>query len=181
MKTFISLLRGINVGGHNQIKMDALREVYVSLGYSNVKSFIQSGNLIFCSEITDSHLIEKSISERILQSFGFKVPVLVLTIEELKSALDNNPFIKDTSKNPTFMHLTFLSETPDSTLVDNISTNYFSPDEFDCFDKAIYLYCPAGYGNTKLNNTFFEKKLKVTATTRNLKTSLELLILAKEI
>jgi len=177
MKTFISLLRGINVGGHTKIKMDALRQVYESLGYMNVQSFIQSGNVIFHSETSDSQTISKAISDSILQTFGFSVPVLVLNAEELKKSLDNNPFTKDISKNPAFMHLTLLSETPDSTLVDNISANYFSPDEFHCFDKTIYLYCPAGYGNTKLNNTFFENKLKVSATTRNLKTCTELLLL----
>ncbi|MDD4970231.1 MAG: DUF1697 domain-containing protein [Paludibacter sp.] len=181
MTTYISILRGINVGGHNQIKMDTLRQLYVELGYADVKTYIQSGNVIFRDDSTDPKVLEKSIADKIMNTLGLKVQVLVLTIEDLKNALDNNPYTKDPSRDIAFMHLTFLSDIPDSALVQKIPADEFTPDEFHCSGKTIYLYMPDGYGNTKLNNTFFEKKLKVTATTRNLRTSLEIMRLAEEI
>ena len=101
--------------------MDALRQAYLSLGYSNVQSFIQSGNVIFSSKTSDTLSMQKSISENILQTFGFKVPVIVLTIEELKAALQNNPFISEATKNPAFLHLTFLSALPDKALLENLA------------------------------------------------------------
>ena len=180
MKTYISILRGINVAGHNQIKMDALRQLYVDLGYAEIKTYIQSGNVIFKSESTATKTLEKTIGGKIYSAFGLKVPVIILTFDELKNALEHNPFMNESSKNPTFMHLTFLSDIPELKLLDNIQSDYFLPDEFHWSGKTIYLYCPVGYGNTKLNNTFFENKLKVSATTRNLRTCKELLSLAEK-
>ncbi|MDP4239612.1 MAG: DUF1697 domain-containing protein [Bacteroidota bacterium] len=181
MTTFISILRGINVGGHNQIKMDALRQLYAGLGYSGILTYIQSGNIIFCTDSGDTQLLERTIAEKIFQTFGCKVPVLVLTIDELRSALQNNPFISDIKKDRAFIHITFLSEIPEKSLLDQIPTEIYLPDEFCCSGKIIYLYCPNGYGNTKLTNTFLENKLKLTSTTRNLKTVTELLALALKI
>ena len=180
MATYISILRGINVGGHNPVKMDALRLLYAELGYSAVQSYIQSGNIIFNSSLSDILYIENSIREKIFETFGFNVSVLVLTTEELNSSLQNNPFIKDKMKNPAFMHMTFLSGLPDKELVDKIPAGFYLPDEFLISGKTVFLYCPAGYGNTKLTNNFFENKLKLTATTRNLNTSNELLNLAEK-
>jgi len=181
MTTFISILRGINVSGHNPIKMDALRQLYAGLHYSDVQTYIQSGNVIFRSAESDTRLLEKTIAAQILQTNGFRVPVLMLTLEELKSALENNPFMKDSAKDPAFMHLTFLSDNPDVFLSEKIPIENYLPDEFLISGKTIYLYCPNGYGNTKLSNTFFESKLKLTATTRNLRTAKELLALAEKI
>ena len=181
MTTYISILRGINVGGHNPIKMEALRQLYSELGYSDVQSYIQSGNIIFRSTLSDTHSLEKSIQEKILEAYRWNVAVLVLTSEELKTALGNNPFIKDNMRNQAFMHLTFLSGVPDKALLEKIPAGYYLPDEFFISGKTIYLYCPTGYGNTKLSNTFFENKLKLSATTRNLKTSSILLSLAESL
>ena len=175
MKIWISILRGINVGGRNPIKMDSLREMYTQLGFSDVKSYIQSGNLIFKCNSEDSRFIEKTISEGILKSFGFTIAVLVLNPEDLRNSIVNNPYLSESSKEQNQMHLTFLSEQPDNALINTISEVNFFPDEFRMGNKVVYLFCPVGYGNTKLNNNFFEKKLKVSATTRNLKTVLEIL------
>ena len=181
MTSYISILRGINVGGHNPVKMEALRQLYTELGYSDIQSYIQSGNVIFRSTLTDPHYLEKSIQEKFFEVFGWNVSVLVLSSEELKTALVNNPFIKDELKNTAFMHLTFLSGIPDKTNLEKIHAGYYLPDEFYISGKTIYLYCPTGYGNTKLSNTFFENKLNLTATTRNLKTSSVLLSMAENL
>ena len=180
MTTYISILRGINVGGHNPVKMDALRLLYAELGYSAIQSYIQSGNIIFNSGLSDIPKLENNIREKIFETFGLNVSVLVMTAGELNTALQNNPFIKDKMKNPAFIHLTFLSRLPDKELVEKIPAGFYLPDEFFISGKIIYLYCPAGYGNTKLSNNFFENKLKLTATTRNLNTSNVLLNLAEK-
>ena len=160
--------------------MDSVHQLYAGLNYTNVQTYIQSGNVIFRSAVSDTRLIEKTITEKILQLQGFKVPVLVLTLEELKNALENNPFMKDPAKDNAFMHLTFLSDIPDIYLTEKIPKENYLPDEFFISGKTIYLYCPNGYGNTKLSNTFFESKFKLTATTRNLRTAKELMALAEK-
>lgn len=179
--TYISILRGINVGGRNSIKMDALRQMYSDLGYTDVQSYIQSGNVLFRHQQSDTHTLGQVISHCIAETFGINVPVLVLTIDELRDAINNNPFTTTDPKGINTIHLNFLSEMPDTGLVDKITPEHFLPDEFILSGKVIYLHCPNGYGNTKLNNTFFEKKLKITATTRNLKTTTELLAIAEKL
>ena len=181
MTTYISILRGINVGGNKKIKMDVLREMYTSLGYADVKTYIQSGNVIFRASETDVTIIQKEIKSGILLAFGFDIPVLILTVQDIRNALKNNPYIHDSSKDPAFIHLTFLSQDPEKFILENLSSNNYSPDEFIYSGKTIYLYCPTGYGNTKLTNNFFESKLKVSATTRNLRTCNELLYLSEEL
>jgi len=161
--------------------MDALRQMYSDLGFSKVQSYIQSGNVIFQSDETDISILEKSIAGKISETFGFEVPVMVLTIEELSLALKNNPFITDPEKDPARMHLTFLSHIPNKSVLDEIPPAYYAPDEFILDGKIIYNYCPNGYGNTKLTGNFFENKLKVIASSRNLKTSTELLKIAEKI
>ena len=178
MTTYISMLRGINVGGHKKIKMDTLKQLYVELGYTNVQTYIQSGNVIFQTQDIDAVNLAKSIAKQILEITGLEVPVLVLKLDEMKRIIENSPFVFDLSKNPTSFHITFLSETPDIINLEKIKSTDFGADHFELLDKAIYVYCPTGYGNTKLTNTFFENKLKVTATSRNWKTVNELVRLA---
>ncbi len=174
METYISILRGINVSGQKLIKMEKLREAYSDLGFADVNSYIQSGNVIFKTGPTDSRALEERIRNRISKVFGFEVPVLVKEMKEVETVIFNNPFIKDKNKDIGFLHITFLSESPHQDDLDKLSTHNYTPDEFILIEKEVYLYCPNGYGKTKLNNNFFESKLKVNATTRNWKTINEL-------
>lgn len=178
MTTYISILRGINIGGHKKIKMDALRQMYSELGFSAVQSYIQSGNVIFQSPQTNTQKLERTISDKIRETFGFEVPALVLSIEELDNALKKNPFLADPTKDPAHMHLTFLSDVPNPSILNQIVPAYYAPDEFRQVGKVIYNYCPNGYGNTKLTANFFENKLKLVASSRNMRTATELLNLA---
>ncbi len=179
MTIFISILRGINVGGHNTVKMDALRKLLTDLGFINVQTYIQSGNIIYQSKRLTTGKINEIIENSIKQKFGFDVPVITLTLEELIKISESNPFTKDKTKDASFFHVTFLSDKSKSEDVNKIKENDFKPDEFKEMDKAIYLYCPNGYGKTKLSNSFFEKKLNVSATTRNWKITNELISIAK--
>lgn len=126
MNTFISILRGINVGGHKKIKMDALRQLYSSLGYEGVQSYIQSGNVIFRTNETDTTTLASTLSTKIQETFGFEVSVLVLTAQELKNAVDKNPYLDDASKDLSTLHLTFLSALPNELLVEKTTNQLCS-------------------------------------------------------
>ena len=174
MTTYISILRGINVSGQKMIKMDALKEMYKDLHFTNIQIYIQSGNVIFQNIQSKQTDLGQKISKELMRKFGFEIPVIVLDTFELKEIIEKNPFVSDETKDISHLHVTFLSSKPE--LID--SSLFYQKkapeEEFAITENAVYLYCPKGYGQTKLTNAFFENKLKVGATTRNWKTTLEL-------
>ncbi|AEV99644.1 hypothetical protein A4D02_27840 [Niastella koreensis] len=174
MTTYISILRGINVSGHRMIKMEALKKICTDLNFTNVQTYIQSGNIIFQSKMTDSKKISETITKNIAKVFDFDVPVITLTQTELETVINSNPFLNDKSKNPAFLHVTFLSDKPVKQNIEQLRHVDLKNDNFEIVDKAIYLYCPDSYSKSKLTNSLLETKLKVTATTRNWKTTNEL-------
>lgn len=181
MKAYISMLRGINVSGQKLIKMDALRKSYENLGFQNVTTYVQSGNIVFKNKDADLGELREIISQQIEKDFGFKVPVIVLTIEKLKQVIENNPFLKDPGKDQAFLHVTFLSSKPDHHNRKTIEEKKQNGEEIAFSDSAVYLYCPNGYGRTKLTNNFLEAKLNVETTTRNWKTTNEIFNIAQKI
>lgn len=181
MQTYISILRGINLAGHNIIKMDDLKKILPKCGFKNIATYIQSGNVVFQYKSTDTIKLDHLIHDKILEEFNFEMPVITLTIDEIKAIANNNPFYKDKKKDPSFFHITFLSDEPHKEYLAKVKGLDYLPDEFVVIGKAIYLYCPNGYGNTKLSNKFFESKLKVSATTRNWKTANELIAISNKV
>ena len=180
MNTYISILRGINVGGNRVIKMDALRRIYEDLGYINVRTYIQSGNVIFQSDQSDPKEMEMGISNKIKVIFSFDVPVIVKTKDELAGIFRNNPFLQTHTNEIDKLHVTLFSSQPE--LSDNVNMNIgLGNDKFAFGDSVMYLYCPDGYGKTKLPNQYLEQKLKVIATTRNWKTITELIKISNEV
>lgn len=179
MTTYISILRGINVSGQKLIKMDALRKSYENLGFRNVTTYVQSGNVLFKGKNTKPAVLAQVISRQIDQDFGFDVPVIVLSIDKLKQIMDRNPFAKE--KESAFLYVTFLASQPAPYDKKIIEDKKLIQEEIGFTDEAIYLYCPKGYGTSKLNNNLIENKLKVIATTRNWKTTNELLKIAQQI
>jgi uncharacterized protein (DUF1697 family) len=170
MVIYISMVRGINVGG-KKVKMSKLKELYLSLNFKDVKTYIQSGNVIFRSKNLDLSYLRDIIEDKIANVFGFNVKVLIRTKIELKNVLEENPLKREDFKH---LYITFLSDVPSKNLITDL--NRFievnmkgNSDKFFISKKEIYLFLPDGYGRTKLNNNFFEKKLGVSATTRNLK------------
>ena len=172
MKTYIVILRGINVSGKNILPMVALRELLSSLKFENVQTYIQSGNIVLNSELSKEEVIVK-VKNGIASTFGYDVPVLARTIDEWERAIAKNPYPTENHKIVSF---TFLSEVPIETAVAVNSTN---DDVYTVVNDMVYIYCPGGFGSTKLTNNLFEKKLKVTATSRNYRTTMKLLALAK--
>ncbi len=180
MKIYISILRGINVGGHKSIKMDVLKKLYSDLLLENIQTYIQSGNVVFQSYNTKSEDLAALISNKIQKEFGFTVPVIVLDKNEFKDIIENNPFVYDEAKDITKLCITFLASKPKQFDLEAIKLKQTQKEEFQITEKAIYMYCPNGFATTKLTITFFEKQLNVIATTRNLKTSNKLLSIAEE-
>lgn len=179
MTTYISILRGINVSGKKLIKMEALRDMYGALHFQNITSYVQSGNVVFATKNTETAILAEKISTQIKSTFGFDVPVIVMTIGQFNDVIANNMLAKDLQKDASFLHVTFLASAPkpfDSKLIED---KLQSGEEIRFSDQAVYLYCPYGYGKTKLTNNFLVSKLKVGATTRNWKTTNELLKIAQ--
>lgn len=173
MTKFIAILRGINVGGRRKLPMNELRKLFEELGFSEVQTYIQSGNVIFLSESSEkeiSEVVEKAIFER----YNFRVPVICRSAEDLQQSIAENPFFQKPSKEIERLHLTFLKELPEKEQLQKLARYDFSPDKFEVKGKDVFLYCCAGYSKTKLSNSFFENKLQVPATTRNWKTVLRL-------
>lgn len=168
MQTFISILRGINVSGQKKILMKDLKAVYENLNLSDVVTYIQSGNVIFNNggNLSDTELAE-TIGKAIYKSYNFHVPVVIRSMEEMKKIISSNPFLPRENIDPKKLHVTFLSEIPDKKNARSVENMDFTPDQFRIAGRNIYLYVPNSYGETKISNAFFEKKLNVTATTRN--------------
>ena len=173
MQTYIALLRGINVG-NKQMKMADLKLLFEELGLADVVTYIQSGNVVFASE-SKTGLTEK-ISKGIQKSFGFEVPVLVKTVSEIERILAACPFSEEKKKASYFI---LLNEPPVKNMVEKVSQEAYPGEEFNITENCVYLFASKGYGVAKCNNNFFEKKLKVEATTRNYRTLAKLIELAK--
>jgi uncharacterized protein (DUF1697 family) len=182
IKTYISILRGINVGGQKSIKMSDLQTLYCKMGFTNVQTYIQSGNVVFCSN-NDMQIasMQKQIMQEIQNAFGFEVPVLVFEVTDFEKIIKNNPYLKDTTKQNDYLHLTFLSESQNENYLPQIEKSTNQAEDFTIIGKAVYLYCPNGYSNCKWTNALWERKLKCTATTRNLKTAQQLLQMAQNL
>lgn len=170
MTTFIAILRGINVSGQKLINMNEFKNFLIDLNFKNVKTYIQSGNIIFNYPNIQSQILSELIEKKIFEKYKFKVPVIIRTLEEFKIGIENNSFLKDKNIDTNKLHITFLSAIPNKELTSKIQQNDFLPDKFKIIHKEIYVYCSNGYGSSKLNNNFFEKKLGLTASTRNIKT-----------
>ncbi|GGB82766.1 DUF1697 domain-containing protein [Dyadobacter sediminis] len=172
--TYIALLRGINVSGSNLIKMPVLQTLFEAAGCEAVKTYMQSGNVVFTHQTLTCQDLVGKIMNMIRNELEMNVPVLVMKRSELLEIRQNNPFLHGRNEEVSQLHVTFLSEKPDPEKWEKMDPGKYLPDELVLADQVIYLFCPSGYGKTKLHNNFFESKLKVTATTRNWKTILAL-------
>jgi uncharacterized protein (DUF1697 family) len=167
---YISILRGINVSSQKKIKMADLKSLYELLGFQNVVTYIQSGNVIFDAPVKNKSDLKKKIVEAIEEKYRFHVPVEIRTNLEIGDIIKNCPFGSvDLGKDGTKVLVTFLSSTPSEDRVSDIQKYVVAPEELVVRGKEVYLYCPDGYGKSKLSNTFLEHKLGVEATTRNWK------------
>jgi len=180
MNKKIAILRGINVGGKRKILMADLKLLFESLGFSNIITYIQSGNVIFdtTNELDDVELSD-AIEKIILEKYKFIVPVIIRSFAEMKQLIENNPFYKNENVELNQLYLTFLKEKPIEENILNLELYSSTSDKFIVKGKDVFIFCEGKYHQSKLTNNFFEKKLKVSATTRNWKTVLKLLDLGE--
>ena len=177
--TYIALLRGINVSGQKKILMAEFRELLSKNGFENVRTYIQSGNVVFESDQSDTNELAIKMQDLIATNYGFEVPTLILTPKAIQQAVEENPFIQHKDINEEETYFTFLKEIP---LPENISifneVNY-SGETFELVEKVVYYHCAIGYGKAKFTNKMMEKKLGTRATTRNYKTTMKLINMTK--
>ena len=163
MPTYIALLRGVNVGTARKVPMNDLRALFDSLGHTDVRTYIQSGNVVFTAKDAAPARVRSAIEQGITRDFGLDVAVLMRKRSDLAKVLERNPFGAEA-------YITFLDDSPDRKRVAALDPAPYSPDEFVVHGREVFVRCPNGYGRTKINNAFFERKLATRATTRNRKT-----------
>jgi len=173
----VAVLRGINVGGHNRVPMPALRDAVGELGYGDVRTYVQSGNVVFTAEGDPGPgEVADRVADVVANAFGADVPVVVRTGPQLADAVANGPFVRDglhPEEAPTAFHVTFLAAPPDPARwkAAAAEAERFVPDVCALAGADIHLHVPGGrYSDSKLTNAWFERQLGVTATTRNWKT-----------
>ena len=169
MTTYVALLRGINVGGRTKVRMDDLRRAFAALCHADVKTYLQSGNVVFTCPEREPSRVAGEIERLIAGDLGVTTTVLLRRGHDLARLVANNPFLAGET-DPTRLHVTFLADAPDDDRVARLDTTVGEPDAFSLVEREVYLHCPNGYGRTRLNNAFFERRLGVAATTRNWKT-----------
>jgi uncharacterized protein (DUF1697 family) len=170
MATFVALLRSINVGGRNKVPMADLRVLVSSLGFGDVATYLQSGNLVFTGSGSVAGVAQK-IEDALDAELGVAVPVIVRTAPQLNKLIGGNPYV-DQADEPTTVHVSFLADVPSPQKVRELDelSGQFGDDRFEVIGSHVYLHCPGGYGETKLHNSFLERRLATTGTTRNWRT-----------
>jgi len=163
--TYVALLRGVNLGGHKKINMEPLRTSFARLGFEDVQTYIQSGNVIFKTDAMSAAEVARRVEDKILSDFGFSVPVILRTAAELGKTLQNNPFTQPKGIEPAKLHVFFLSGTPAKAAVRELEGLRIGTARLRCCGREVYLHTPDGFGRTKLPN--LDKVLSVIATARN--------------
>ena len=179
MNTYIALLRGINVGGNNKLPMKALTTLLETLGLQQVKTYIQSGNVVFQSERTDNAALAKEITAAIAQAHGFAPQVFLLDAQALAAALAANPFPEGTGE-PKSLHLFFLDSMPPQPNLAALEAVKAPNERFALIDQVFYLHAPDGIGRSKLAESV-GKGVGVSITARNWRTVSTIFEMAKAI
>lgn len=179
MNRYIVLLRGINVGGHKKMKMADLRQMLEKSKFEDVETYIQSGNIVLKSSEGDNNKVAQKIKGGIADTFGFDVPTLVKNHDELKSIFDKNPFTKPSDIENKQVYFALLKDVPQPEFVEEFRKNNFLKEKFQLTDTCVYLNYFVKAHEAKISNNFIERKLKVSATTRNYRTMAKLLEMAE--
>jgi uncharacterized protein (DUF1697 family) len=181
MPVIVSMLRGVNVGGHNQIKMETLRSLYQSLGLGHAQTFIQSGNVVATTRARDLPGLAKRIEDAIERSAGFRCDVILRTVSELRDAVARNPFEARPGIDPAKLLVTFLAAAPDPEGRDKVLGMNAAPEELRIDGRHVYIYFANGLARPKLSWTLIGKIMKTPATGRNWNTVRKLLEIAERL
>lgn len=180
MTTHLALLRGINVSGHNMIKMEALKTTLEAIGFQNVQTYIQSGNVFVDTEEENASAVGFKIKQEIFKIFGHEVPIVVINKDDLSICFNNNPFLKEKDIDTKKLYVAFISTTLKSDSINDLKISQFKPDEASIDGNKIYIKYAVGAGKTRFDQKYIEKKLNVIATIRNWNTVTQLLKIYEE-
>lgn len=179
MNTYVALLRGINLGPRNKLPMPELAKMFAALNCEEVRTHIQSGNVVFCASPKIATGVSEALQKKIRQRYGFEVPVVLRSAEEMQAAVRDNPYAKRKSFEDV-VHVMFLADRPAAERVKALDPNRSPGDEYIVQGREIYLWLPNGVGRTKLSNAYFDSKLATVSTGRNWQTVLKLAEMAGE-
>jgi len=170
--THVALLRGVNVGG-NMLPMKDLAGILADAGCTDVRTYIQSGNAIFRAADGVLEGLPDRITGRIAKRFGYQIPVILRTTEQLRETIRHNPFLKAGAEEK-MLHVFFLADLPKAQDVGSLDPKRSPPDTFVVRGRDIYVNFPNGLARSKLTNNYFDSKLSTTSTARNWRTVLKL-------
>ena len=174
MTAYVALLRGVNLGSTNKVPMKELRSVVEGLGHEGVRTYLQSGNVVFTSRSSTPRRIAGDLEAALADAFGLDISVILRTSSDLRRIARGNPFATEGVKG-TFLHVMFLAEPPSSQAVESLEPDRSPPDEFRVKGSEVYLWFPGGSGKSKLTLDYFERQLETRATARNWNTVTKLL------
>lgn len=176
--TYVALLRGVNVGGKHKMPMKDLVEVCSATECGNVRTYIQSGNVVFTAPANVAKRLAHTLAKKIEERFGFPVPVVVRSREQLEQVARNNPFLK-AGKPESTLYVSFLADEPTAEAIGKLDPNRSAPDEFRVVGSEIYMHFPNGMGNSKLTSAYFDSRLATVGTARNWTTVLKLVEMSR--
>jgi uncharacterized protein (DUF1697 family) len=181
MTVVISLLRGINVGGNHMIRMEALRAIYQDLGLHDIRTHLQSGNVVFRTARTDLKRLRAQIEDAIEKAVGFRPAVILRTPPELRQAIARNPFAGREDVHPSKLLVTFLTTDPGPEAGERLLAIPAAPEELHLHGRELYIYFPNGMGRPKLKLPLVDKALQTQGTGRNWNTVTKLLEIAEDL
>jgi len=180
MPVLISMLRGVNLGSHNRIKMDALRALYESLKLQDPQTYVQSGNVIFRTKERNTSELARKIQSAIEKKLGCCPDVILRTTDEMRKAVAANPFPEKVKDEPGKVLVTFLAAEPPGEAAAKLAELKKYPEQLRVKGREMYIYFPNGAGKSKLPWSAVEKMLKVTGTARNWNSVQAMLAIAEE-
>jgi uncharacterized protein (DUF1697 family) len=165
----VALLRGINVGGRNRLPMKELAGLFETVGCASVRTYIQSGNVVFDGGASEARAVVDRIPGLVEEHHGFRVPVLVRTAAEIRVVIAGNPFLRE-SVDPAHLHVGFLSDAPTKEAVGSLDPDRSDSDRFGVHGREVFLHVPGGMARTRLTTDYFDRRLGTTMTVRNWRT-----------
>ena len=177
-ETHVALLRGINVGGRHTLRMARLVSLFEDAGCERVRTYIQSGNVVFEAPAPRARLVPAAVMTAIATELGFDVPIVTRTATERERIVGANPFVAP-GTDLRLLHVGFLADRPNAAVGAALDPDRSPPDEFTLREGELYLRCPNGMARTKLTNAYFDATLQTVTTIRNWRTTLKLLELSR--
>lgn len=177
---YVALLRGINVGGKNKLPMKALGELFNGAGCRGVRTYIQSGNVVFDATAALARAVPDRIGGEIERAFGHRPPIVLRSRQEMQIVSSTNPFLLR-GEDESLAYVAFLADEPTEERIRSLDPLRSAPDEFAVQGREIFLHLPGGVADSKLTNTYFDAKLATVSTARNWRTVQKLLEMMNEL